>query len=282
MGSKFLVYTVVNYTPKQLPLLQLMVESLVRFTSYKAFDFLILTNKDFVNELKKMKDLKKLNTLILEYEKRDTLMSDESFKKYTFWKDFPTWSNYSVALYMEYNCVVENDIVSRIFRKQTLTKGTLYPIHIDSYNDHMSYFYGLQDYTEEQLRLFQEKRVYPFSIGVMAFVPCVETFQHFNKMLIVRKKCQAQHGCRQFIDQSSMNKYYNSVGAADTSLLKGIVEMRNIKTNIEGEPTLTNTRFDTKTVINYFCGIGYYAEKELRMKRYLKKVIRLKKCRFHD
>jgi hypothetical protein len=209
-----------------------------------------------------------MNVLCVEY-KKDVHLIDERLKRYTVFDDVPILQNYDKVLFLHYDCIVEKDIVSNILEPIHTHEGVLYPFSEGGFGGHDSIFYGLKNYSEEQKRWFRERRIHPFSVGAMVFKPTSKILVHFKKAINLHNK-MASEGTAQFYENSALNVYFNTHGNVDTSALDGKVVLRNIKTNIEGEPTLNNTSFDTRTVINHFCGIGYYGEKKIRMARFMK------------
>ncbi len=265
MPAKYLVYTVANYSELQLPILKLMLESLYKHTQYWKFDIMIVSNKGFIKKIKKTHFLKKMNVFCVEY-KRHYALEDERYMRFTVFEDIPgIAARYETALYLDADCIIEKDIVKHIFEVLNPVPGILYPSPDGNFDAHDGYFTGLQDYTEENKRSLREKRVLPFSTGVMVFKPCDVMFTEFTKMKKMGSMIKKHH----FYEQAVANKYFNLSGKTDTSFLKDVVVSRNIKTNLEGDCTLVNTWFDVRTVINHFCGIGYYNEKEIRMKRFM-------------
>ncbi len=268
MPAKYLVYTVANYSKLQVPLLILMLESLYKNTQYGEFDIMIVSNKGFIKTIKNnifMKNMKNMNVLCIEY-KRQYALKDERYMRFNVFEDIPhIASRYEKALYIEADCIVEKDIVTHLFEKLTPVPGILYPTPDGNFDAHDGYFTGLQDYTEEDKRSLREKRILPFSTGVMMFKPCGVMFAEFSKMKKSGSLVKKQH----FYEQAIANKYFNTSDKTDTTFLKDVVMSRNIKTNLEGECTLVNTWFDVRTVINHFCGIGYYEEKRIRMERFM-------------
>ena len=270
--KRFLLYAVLNYTEKEMPLFHLMMRSLRRYSSYDKYDFIIITNKAFSTYIKRYLHVAQTLNVKFMIIPRDKDLRVAKTRRMEILRH-PDLHKYETVMYMDGDCIVQGDFVPLMDRK--LKKGVLYPYTEDGSNlSHKSIFYGLQNYTNEQMEWLRTHYIKTFSTGVFMFKPCNE----FSKHIKAIQKMMLTHKGPYFTDQSFFNYYFNINKLSDTSVLTGRVISRNIKNNIEGKPTLTNTMFDTSILINHFCGLEYWDEKRIRMVRFWNMVKKLHEC----
>lgn len=262
-NNRYLVYTVINHVSDQLKLFRYTLKSLSRYTDTDAFDLLIVTNRAFKAKLEKLRVLKRFNVIFVLHA-RDKTLEEEKLRRVAIFSEYPQIKKYEKAMYIDYDCIVERDLVPLVLAKSKLKDGILYPYPEGIDAAHMQIFYGLQDYEEAELRKFREQGVAVFSCGVFMFRPTSAMEGHLSRVVDLARTSKVKH----FYEQSFMNIYFNRKGLADTSILEKVVESRNIITSICGKPTMTNSSVSLNAVVTHFCGIGYYEERALRMKRY--------------
>jgi len=269
MPNRFLIYTIANYTKQQVSMIRYMLKSLSRYTNVDAYDLLIVTNRNFQDHIASWNVSKRFN-LLFSIHNTDKTLEDEKMKKIKIFDYFPDVKNYDKVLYLDYDCVVEGDIV-HLFKQAQLAKGRLYPYPED--RDLTKIFYGLQSYSEKDLMYFEQNGIAGFSTGVFMFKPSREIATHF---LNVQKEAMTFHG-QHFYEQSFMNHYFNKKRLANTSVLAGVVKSRNIKAEC-GPPMIRDSDINLDVAITHFCGIGYYKERLMRMRRYYRMIKHYKRA----
>lgn len=269
-SRRYLLYTIANYSIKELNLMQYLLKSLAHFSkkSVDRFDLMIVANPEFQKELATLPVVKNktLNILFALMPKQDAYLEDAKMRRYDIFDMMPPKSQYAAVMHIDHDCIVQKDVVAMLDSLH-LRKGVFYSYAEGGNLQHMEFFYGLQDYSEEDLQFFKEHDIRPFSTGLFVFVPCKTMAKHFDA---IKRMQEAGRHRRHFYDLGYVNKHFNLLNKANTSELTKYVMARNIVTNLAGIPTLRNTLFDKLTVVNHFCGIGYYDERQLRMRRFWK------------
>jgi hypothetical protein len=263
-----LLYTVVNYSTKDVLLFDLLLQSIHEYSPHikDHADIMVITNHGFAEQIKKLDIVKTFGGVHFMFVPQDVLLVNARSKRLDIF-DYPKLSEYKTCMFLDYDCVLQRDIVPLLTGNVThLKSGVLYAYNENpNVQSHMQSFYGLQSYTEEQLRWFRQHNVHTFSDGVMWFKQTNAMKRHFAAI----KRWMAEAGQTwqniTFFEQSFMNVYFNTRNKCNTRLLSGKVISRNIKTE---RLHLSNTAFDTQTIINHFCGVGYLDEKVLRIKRF--------------
>lgn len=272
MKHKNLIYIEVNYSNKEIALFELFIKSLVITTKKRSFDLLVITNDAFKQEIQNI-----LNTYLFQNDTyfltvpRDYNFEKAGLKTLEVFK-FDRVLSYEKILHVRCDIIFQRDI--QILFDLPIKDNRLYSYTEEPYN-HNSPFYGLQNYTQEDLLYFKTNYIKTFTSSVFMFKPSKEMAWHFQN---VRKLADIYSGGNVFSDQCYLNYYFNSKKLSNTKLLEGYIESRNIKTNIEGKPTKHDTLFDIKTVVVNFCGLSYYEEKKLRMEQYIKFIMDMFPC----
>lgn len=161
-----------------------------------------------------------------------------------------------------------------LFQKK-IESGLIYSYCESDGYDHNTPWYGLMNYSQENLVYFKTNYIKTWTSSVYMMVPDEKAKYHFTK---IRELADRYIGKRVYNDTCYMNFYYNMQKLSNTKLLKGLVESRNIKTNIEGKPTVSDTSIDIRVVMINFCGLAYSEEKRKRMNRYLRFLQEMQPC----
>lgn len=127
-----------------------------------------------------------------------------SMRKVDIFK-LPSIAAYEKVLYLDCDIIVTGSLQPLFDAVVDPGKLYVYPEN-DEFNSHQSLFWGLQDYSQDQLTEFEARGQHVFNCGQFAFKVSPEMQQHFQA---VRDMIDAHTGPH-FYEQSFMNKYFNS------------------------------------------------------------------------
>lgn len=279
---KNLIYLEINYSKNELNLFGLFLKSIKLTLDGKPpnFELLLITNYKYRERLEKFVSTVNIKGLRVMFH---FVPKDITFEK----------ASLRVLDIFEFKDIMKYDKVLHV-RCDTLfirIPAVLFDVHIKhnriySYNesmdkapwigyDHNSPFYGFQDYTEEDLLYFKKNYIRTWTSSVFMFKPDAQMMEHFKN---VKALADIRAGTGVFSDQCYLNYYFNSLKLSDTKKLEGFIESRNIKTNFEGKPTVTDTSYDVRVALVNFCGLSYFEEKIIRMQRYINMMLEMKPC----
>lgn len=257
---KNLLYTLVTgtgdlRTSHYLKMFQSFFKSILLFSDLSAFDMVIICNSSAHRTLQTLVrkhsnisflvvgDSPDLNHALLG--KCDIALIDGV-------------TTYEKVLYLDCDIIVQEDLAI-LFKQAKLSKNKFYAPAEGSLNG--EYWY-LNAYRPSNISRLQGKGVRSFNTGTFMFVPTKSMIEHFKKI----KQFALSYGGKHFFDQSFFNYYFNMREMASTDFLTTRVVMFP-----------DEAMFYPKKHILHFAGLGRYEEKARIMKRYLKKIIAVKK-----
>lgn len=133
---------------------------------------------------------------------------------------YPTIDNYEHILYLDGDVVVTKDI-TELF-KLDISNDILYvKKETEDINAFNMLFFGLRAYTEDHMRMFQEKKHCPFNAGHFLFKNSIEMKHHFNNILNMIKEWKGDF----FYEQSFMNHYFQLNGKYNTHVLDAHISL---------------------------------------------------------
>lgn len=277
--KKNLLFIDLNWSENEVKLFDLFWHSLLLSTPKEkvSFDLLLITNYKFKPKLLKILQRNPLDIhVIFIMIPRDQLFERATLRTLDLFM-YTDVVKYEKALHVRPETIVLRDI-NRLFAKK-IEPGLIYS-YTEASNrweqyDHNSPFYGLQNYNQEEMLFFKKHYIKTWNSSIYMMVPDQSMKEHFGR---VQKLADKWIGRNVYSDQCYMNFYFNMLKRSNTKLLNGLIESRNIKTNIEGAPTLSDSSIDIKVVLINFCGLAYFDEKVKRMMSYIEFLQEMRPC----
>jgi hypothetical protein len=142
--------------------------------------------------------------------------------------------DYDKTLYLDCDTIV-NCSLSDIFQK--CVKNKLNVVYEDNRNEnHNRIQFGFQNYTDEELKYFEDEKIYTFNSGSFLFENTISMKKHFSNVLSMIEN----HSGSFFTDQSFLNYYFNTLGLVDYNSLRKFdnylfITEETINTNLDNK-----------------------------------------------
>ncbi|PNH02719.1 hypothetical protein TSOC_011271 [Tetrabaena socialis] len=164
--------------------------------------------------------------------------------------DFKGVRGYDCVMYIDCDILVQRSLKGILAQAAASPAGILHAAYENEDFNHP--FFGFQNYTSIDERLFKRLGSTTFNDGTYIFIPNEEMLGHFRHL---RRRAHARPDLREkFYDQSFYNDYFNRIGKASTKLLKDhIVIFPKDGTGYK------------KAALIHFAGMGNYKEKFKRI-----------------
>uniref|UniRef100_A0A6C0DR79 Nucleotide-diphospho-sugar transferase domain-containing protein n=1 Tax=viral metagenome TaxID=1070528 RepID=A0A6C0DR79_9ZZZZ len=206
-----LIYTTIGYDIKWFNIVLIMLKSIEKYTIDKSvFDFLIICDEcmyEFIINFIRDECQFSFNVKVHNSNKNSSTPMFASMNKLLIY-DFEEISSYSKILF------IDGDIYStlsldKMFNNE-LTDNILY-VYKEKHdiNEHKQIFWGLENYTDEDLEIFRQKSIYPFNCGIFLFNNTSEMKDDFTNI----HNIILNHTGKFFYEQSFMNYYFNKKGS---------------------------------------------------------------------
>ena len=270
-----LLFVDINWSFKEVKLFELFWRSLVLTAREKppSFDLMIITNYRFKEEILKIMRSNQIDLEVIFVMVPQDYSYERASLRHLDLFQYEQATQYKRALHVRPETLVMRTL-DKLFEKKT-DPNMIYSYCEDNPYDHNAPWYGLQNYSQEDLVFFRTNYIKVWTSSIYMMVPNKQMKHHFSK---VKELADMYINKGVYNDTCYMNFYFNMQKMSDTMLLKKLLESRNIKTNVEGKPTVFDTSIDIKVVLINFCGLSYFEEKQLRMKRYLKFLEDMRPC----
>lgn len=209
MKKNLIAYSL-GVNPTNFDLFKISLESLDN-SNKDIFDVLIITDDEFYQNYFSNYERKNIHFLILpRFESVDQVYFAKL--KIFEWEKIEEYEN---IFFLDSNVIV-NQNLNDLFTK-CLNPNSLYvPIEDDDFDNHRRIFFGLGNYSEEDVNYFRENKIYTFNSGTMMFKSSDEMKNHFNNILNFISNYQGDY----FTEQSFLNYYFNKLGLVSYDLLK--------------------------------------------------------------
>jgi len=201
-----LIYTSVGYNIKWLEIVVLLLNSIEKYTIIKDFDFLIICDDNmfnYISDFIKYDTNYSFNIKIHNVKKNSSQPCYAAINKLNIY-DFDEVDNYEKILF------IDGDILSlmnlnEIFEVD-IKDNILYVYkEDDDIMNHNCLYWGLSNYTDEELLLFHENSIYPFNTGIFLFKNTNEMKMDFEYMV----EFMSTYDKPFFYEQSIMNYHFN-------------------------------------------------------------------------
>ena len=128
--------------------------------------------------------------------------------------DVPNIDQYKAVLYLDCDIVICGDIVQLL--SKVVDNNTLYTLEEFELDPHKTPFFGLENYTDDELKFLNDNCILAFNCGQFAFVPDEPMRQHFRE---VRQTVDTHTGSS-FYEQSFMNRHFNLNCSQNTQVFR--------------------------------------------------------------
>lgn len=163
------------------------------------------------------------------------------------------FKDYDKVLYLDTDILIANSHIDSLFDVQ-LNHNTVYVVHESS--DFNRHEWAYQKYTRAQIQSMMNRNIFPFNNGQFMFRYSPSMKQHFDNVVTLTES----KPYNSFIDQQSMNHYFNTRFLTDGNMLK---EYTRLFATDQTVPQYTES-------IMHFSGNIHQGEWKLDiMKRYL-------------
>lgn len=255
--SKNLVYYSVGIRDEYGEMIKISIDSLDR-SNQEILDVLIITDQKFFNRnFSNYHREKTIFYLVEDIESPDQIC----FNKVRVF-EFDGVKEYSNIIYFDSDVLINYQIEDLFSR--CLSDNKLYaPVEDYSIENHRRIQFGFEEYKQEDIDFFREKKIYTFNCGTFMFKNSYLMRNHFRtvySMMVENKK-------KFFADQSFMNYYFNTHNLTDTrSIQKEADYVYVVEENI-------NFITDFKNKIFHFLGNTYNGVSKIdKIKEFYKRI----------
>lgn len=252
---KNLIYILINFDTKvYLKMFELFFTALTKTSDLSKFDFLIITQKNIEDKIKKIIN-NQINTHFLFVDK-DPNLSLALLHKFDI-IDFPKYLDYKKIMYIDIDILVIKDI-NILFKTITNIKDNI--IYASKEGKPFDRFWTFSKYNDDNVKFIKDNKITSFNSGTFIFKPSESMKEHFKNIKEIGMDYYL-HNKPYFYDQSIMNYYFNRVGLNNTILLTKYIQIF---------PEINKDYSKSNKVILHFAGIGRYKEKVNILKKYIK------------
>jgi len=215
---RHLIYTTIGYSIKWFDIILLLLDSIEKYTTCKkSFDFLIICDDNMYDEISiylQNHQTRFSFTIMLHNIRKNSSQPDfASMNKLSIY-DFSEIHNYSKILFVDGDIICTFDL-NRIWVHE-LADNVLYVYkEQNDINQHNHIYWGLQNYTSEELESFSLHSIYPFNCGLFLFMNTPEMKKDFDSIIAFISSYKGKF----FYEQSFMNYYFNRKGNVNYDIL---------------------------------------------------------------
>ena len=257
-----LIYTVVGGKEQYADVFYYFADSIERVIDPKTTDFLVITDENFKQFMEK-KFGKKFNNIKYMIVCEETDVMQISIRK-SFIFDYDFILNYNKVLYLDSDIIVTRPLETIFGLISEKEKLTVYH-EADYYSHHNWNYYGFENYTEEEIKQFENDKVLPFSCGHFGFFVTAGMEEHFNNI----RKMIKNHVGKFFYEQCFFNYYFNTKRLTSPNLTAF-----HIASHVK---TLSYDKFSS--MLFHFAGTNFSIEEKVQqMNSFYKKYITPAKC----
>lgn len=207
-----LIYFTIGHTPFYVELLEFCLLTIHAKTDMTQFQIMVMCDESYMHLIEPLKSAKLIHHIMKTAPNQSP--PQVSMRKVEIF-DFELIDSFEKILYLDSDLICINDISQALTH---VTKEDKLYVCNESTNiiEHTLPFFGFCDYSQEELKLFQENNVYVFNCGQFAFCNSPHMREHFAN---VRENIRTNTKTF-FYEQSFMNEYFNRKLATDNSLGK--------------------------------------------------------------
>ena len=211
--NKNLIYTVIGYDEKWIEVVELLLQSIIKYSFPFSFDFMIICDESMCDNIRNYFSTSILNIIVVSSNKNSSTSHEVSMLKLDIFKFIKNF-RYEKILF------IDGDIYSTYtlnnFFDKTLEDDKLYVFYENkNINSHKNAFWSLKNYSDEDIANFRAKNIYVFNCGIFLFANSEEMDQDFSSIKILVNEYSGKF----FYEQSIMNYFFNLKGNVDYSII---------------------------------------------------------------
>lgn len=262
MDKRFLIYYTHGYSNGYLPIMKLSINSLREYNQNINYDIVILSDEQYVN------DCEQIENVIVIPMKNSKSPEEASMHKLNIF-NYDKINEYDVVFFIDSDILVHSNILQIV---DNCTKKNCLYVYSENADieSHKHIYFGLENYSNEQIEYFQKNNIHVFNAGCFAFKPSEEIKEHFNNVNDLIKNNTRKF----FYEQSFMNVYFNTYSYFNNDV---VITDRNVLTNKNYImfPNLNNLYLNA--LIHFCGGVGDPNYKYPRMLEYIANLHKYKK-----
>ena len=121
---------------------------------------------------------------------------------------FPDINKFDKVIYLDSDIIITGDL--NVIFDDIVERDKLYVFEeSDDYREHNFKYFGLQNYTPDEIKSFSDRRIKVFNCGQFGFKVSEEMHAHFYNILYFMKNYKGEF----YYEQSFMNYYFNKLNA---------------------------------------------------------------------
>jgi len=201
-----LIYTTIGYDVKWFNVIKLLLKSLSKCSSPYTFDFLIICDNNLythINNHIKTNSYNGLNIKLYCLPFNSSRPDIASINKLRVF-DWSEIDSYNKIMFVDGDILCNTNM--NTFFNNKMEDNILYVYkECDTMDKHENLYWGLQNYTREELETFALYQIYPFNCGLFLFNNTNEMKDDFHNILNMIETYEKEY----FYEQSFMNYYFN-------------------------------------------------------------------------
>lgn len=249
MIKKNLIYFSVGINSVYAEMAKLSIKTIDNSNS-DFLDILVITDKNFYEDNFKFFDRPNFYIHIVD----DIKNPDEVCFNKTRIFDFENINDYENILYLDSDILINYNL-NYLFKK-CKKDSKLYSVVEDySIENHRRIQFGFENYSQEDIDFFRNKKIYTFNCGMFLFKNSYLMRKNFNEV----RNLINNHQGNFFSDQSFMNYYFNTRNLVDTKKIKKDVDCVFV---VEENINYIN---DFNQKIYHFLGGTYFGDNKFKI-----------------
>jgi len=213
MAFNILIYTTLGYNIKWFDIILVLIDSLIKYSSPINFDFLIICDDNmnqYINDYLNKDNIKNkysnlnINTHNIGF---NSSKPDRASMNKLHIFDYKYIDNYDKILFIDADIIATLNINNIL--NLDLDDDILYVYKESSdINHHNNICWGLQNYSNNDIKIFKKNGIYPFNCGLFYFNNTIGMKNDFSNILDMISSYRGNF----FYEQSFMNVYFNKKG----------------------------------------------------------------------
>lgn len=194
-----LIYFTIGYNPEYIELLRFCLQTLREQCDLSNIKILVMCDEGYRHLVESLE----VDYIMTTGMNRDPMQV--SMRKVEVFS-FPDINKFDKVMYLDSDIIITGDL--NVIFDDIVVRDKLYVFEeSDDYIEHNLKYFGLQNYTPEDIRRFTERRIKVFNCGQFGFKVSQEMHAHFYNVLYFIK----QHDGEFYYEQSFMNYYFNNL-----------------------------------------------------------------------
>lgn len=266
-NTKNLVYTTIGCSIDYVKCVEYFIKSIFTYSSFTKFDILIICDQDLikiVHETIRL-TLSNMNHLLVDQEILFAIVPNAktpmraSMQKLIIFQ-IESIQNYSNVLYIDLDvlCLIDLNTIFESYEKHICDKNQAsYKLQAaferSHYEDHQEIFWSMNDYTNNDIDFFRERKILPFNAGCFMFRVNKTMDEHIKNVCEMIEQSRKDRKLF-FYEQAFMNVYFNKRNLVEYD----IINSSNYKMFPDLDMKYTNK-------ILHFCGSPGHGKKKYEM-----------------